>query len=509
MIVLITPPFTQLNTPYPATAYIKGFLNTRQLPSLQLDLGLEVILTLFSRTGLERLFRQLEEKYEDLTEGQKALVDMQDTYIRRIDPVIRFLQYADPTLAYALAAGDYLPQGPRFQQLEELDWAFGQVGIQDKARHFATLFLEDLSDLITQTVDPYFGFSRYAERLSRSASSFEGLLEALQLPPTFTDQLLFERLALREETLRGASLVCLSVPFPGNLYSALRIGQYLKKLYPAVKVAMGGGYPNTELRRLSDPRVFDFLDYVTLDDGERPLLQVYGHACGQVESTQLKRTFIRDQSGEVQFINSEEQPDFPFTAVGTPDYSGLPLSSYLGVIAWTNPMHRMWSDGRWNKLTMAHGCYWKKCSFCDISLPYIQDYSPLSASLLVDRMEELIQATGTTGFHFVDEAAPPALMRELALEILRRGLICTWWTNIRFESRFSYDLCRLLKASGCVAVSGGLEVASDRLLEKMQKGVTVLRWRGWRAILPLQELWCMPTSCMDFLRRQHRKRWIV
>jgi hypothetical protein len=88
-------------------------------------------------------------------------------------------------------------------------------------------------------------------------------------------------------------------------------------------------------------------------------------------------------------------------------------------------------------------------------------------------MEEMIAQTGENGFHFVDEAAPPALMRALALEILRRKLTVTWWTNIRFEKSFNRDLCQLLKASGCIAVSGGLEVASDRLLQLIQKGVTV------------------------------------
>jgi hypothetical protein len=33
----------------------------------------------------------------------------------------------------------------------------------------------------------------------------------------------------------------------------------------------------------------------------------------------------------------------------------------------------------------------------------------------------------------------------------------------------SRDLCLLLKASGCIAVSGGLEVASDRLLKLIDK----------------------------------------
>jgi len=124
-------------------------------------------------------------------------------------------------------------------------------------------------------------------------------------------------------------------------------------------------------------------------------------------------------------------------------------------------------------LTMAHGCYWGKCTFCDISLSYIKDYEASSAALIVDRMEELVTQTGERGFHFVDEAAPPALMKAVALEILQRKLVVTWWTNIRFEKSFHFDLCRLLAASGCVAVSGGLEVASDRLLELIDKGVTV------------------------------------
>ncbi|MFY8045607.1 MAG: B12-binding domain-containing radical SAM protein, partial [Chitinophagaceae bacterium] len=165
--------------------------------------------------------------------------------------------------------------------------------------------------------------------------------------------------------------------------------------------------------------------------------------------------------------------DYSFAEVGTPDYSDLLLDQYISAIEVVNPMHSLWSDGRWNKLTMAHGCYWGKCTFCDISLDYIKIYEPVTASLLADRMEAMIAQTGQTGFHFVDEAAPPALMRALALEIIRRKMVVSWWANIRFEKSFTRDLCLLLKRSGCIAVSGGLEVASDRLLTLIQKGITV------------------------------------
>jgi len=138
-----------------------------------------------------------------------------------------------------------------------------------------------------------------------------------------------------------------------------------------------------------------------------------------------------------------------------------------------NPMNRLWSDGRWNKLTVAHGCYWKKCSFCDVSLDYISRYEAASASVLVDRIEAIVAETGQTGFHFVDEAAPPKVLRALAEELLRREVQISWWGNVRFEKTFTPELCQLLADSGCIAISGGLEVASDRLLQLMKKGVSV------------------------------------
>lgn len=474
-VFLITPPFTQLNTPYPATAYIKGFLNTKNISATQADLGIEVILKLFSKEGLSPLTPK--GGIEQYSSNAKRIFSLWDEYIKTIDSVIAFLQGKNPTLALQICQEDYLPEASRFSKLEELDWAFGTMGTQDKAKHLATLYLEDISDFIVECLDSNFGFSRYAERLGRSANSFDELYLALQQEPTYIDTLLFSILKEKIETIQP-ELFLISVPFPGNLYSAFRCAQYVKKYHPNIKIAMGGGFPNTELRSLSDTRVFEFFDYITLDDGELPvelLCDVVLNSPpleGWPKDGVAKRTFLLE-NGKVVYKNNSTRSDYKQFEVGTPDYSDLPLDKYISVIEIVNPMHRMWSDGRWNKLTMAHGCYWGKCTFCDISLDYIKVYEPIAASLLCDRMEEMIAQTGQNGFHYVDEAAPPALMRALAIEILRRKLSVTWWTNIRFEKSFSSDLCLLLKASGCIAVSGGLEVASDRLLKLIDKGVTV------------------------------------
>jgi hypothetical protein len=468
-ILLLTPPFTQLNTPYPATAYLKGYLNTLGYASFQADLGLETILQLFSKKGLEKVFAAAASV--ELSENANHIFNLREEYLATITPVIAFLQNKNPTLAHSICGGGYLPEAARFEELADMEWAFGTMGIQDRARHLATLYLDDLSDFIKEAIDENFGFSRYAERLSSTATHFDPIETALNAPNTLITDILVELLS-QKMTEQQPDVVGISVPFPGNLFGALKIGQYLKQHFPKVKIILGGGYANTELRSITDERVFNYLDFICLDDGEAPLRLLLEHLNGKRNATELKRVFML-AGGVVCKMDGATELDVPQRETGTPDYRDLLLHDYLSVIEVVNPMHRLWSDGRWNKLTLAHGCYWGKCSFCDVTLDYIQRYEPLTAAMLCDRIEEIIEQTGQTGFHFVDEAAPPALMRDLALELLRRKVTITWWTNIRFEKSFTADLCRLLKQSGCIAVSGGLEVASDRLLALMKKGVTV------------------------------------
>jgi radical SAM superfamily enzyme YgiQ (UPF0313 family) len=480
-ILSLIPPLVQVNTPYPATSFITGFLEKTGYTAFQDDLGLRLVLRLLSRTGLD----QIREVILQRANQEPALLEEDSIrffleafpdYSRTIEPAVSFLQGKDPALAHRIAGRTLLPEGPRFQSVEaeDLAWAFGLMGTQDQAKHLASLYVDDLTDVISKGVDPEFSLSRYGEKLAASAPGFDPLLSALRQSGGLIAGLIRE-LALETVENHKPDVVLITVPFPGCVLGALRIAAGIKAQHPAIKIGLGGGYVNTELRKLKDGRIFEFVDAITLDDGERPLELLLEHWSGRIGRESLLRTYLPGEKvrGSVEYCSSKTEHDHPQVATGFPTLRGLPMGEYLSLVEMLNPMHRFWSDLHWNKVMLAHGCYWHQCSFCDISLDYIKRYELSPVEVTLERMKRLKAESGSSGFHFVDEAAPPVALRDLSRRLLQENLSYSWWGNIRFEKTFTRELASLMGDAGCVAVSGGLEVASDRLLKKMKKGVSV------------------------------------
>ena len=384
MILLLTPPFVQLNTPYPATPSLVGFLAERGYDCTQRDLSIEVALEVLRTCG------------DDFT-----------------DEAIEILQNRH---------------------------------LSDEAKVEPTAYLDDLALAIRDQVDPDFGFSRYAERLGVAVPDFGIVLRRLRRR-SLVDRILEEKVQAVLDEVRP-DIVGVTCPFPGTLLGAFRIAQTVKRLDPRIRTVLGGGYVNTELRTMDDPRVARFFDAVMYDEGYGPWLE---------------------------FL---EAPPSPVPAFVKPSYRGLDLNLYMDLPESENPMHRLWSTGRWLKLQLARGCYWHRCAFCDVSLDYIKCFQMPEAATVVDAMQSLARSTGEASFHFTDEAMPPALLERLCREILRRKFKCRWWGNVRFDAAFTPRLVRLMARAGCIAVTGGLECAVDRLLKLMNKGITLASARS-------------------------------
>ena len=464
--LLLTPPLTQLNTPYPATTVLKAYLEEQGHETTQADLGIELILKIYTPEFLEKIFSQT----QSATPTTQRIALMKRDYIKCVEPIIRFLQGKDNTLATHIANGTLLPEGPRFDNLADMEWAFGTSGTDDKARYMATLFIEDIADYIRENISPYFDLIRYAEHLAQYAPEFDQMEEALNKPTNITDKLLLDILE-KHIAKQQPDIIGLTVPFPGCLYAALLCGKYIKTHHPNIKVVIGGGFANTECRTLSEKRIFKYTDYITLDDGELPLLRIAQLFENKITANNLVRTYYIEKDNITYSHNDDE--NLAFADTPSPNFEGLDMNEYISMAEMTNPMHRLWSNGKWNKMMLSHGCYWAKCAFCDTCLDYISRYETSTAAKAVDKMQSIMKQTGQSGFHFVDEAMSPQMLKNLSLEIINRNIATSFWGNIRFEKAYTPELCYLMAQAGCIAVSGGLEVASNRLLKLMNKGVSI------------------------------------
>ena len=475
-ILLIIPPLLQPNAPYPATTVLQGYLKGKGIDCYQMDLGIEFLDRILSRQGLQSIFNEAKALNIEFSSTVRGMLIQEERYVNAIDLVKSFLKSPTPDVAHLIVSHHWLPETEHFSTSSDIEWAFGNMGLIDHAKFLATRFLSSLTELIREAISSHFELIRYGERLALHLPDFDLLQKELLKPITLLDRIMFDILG-EKITALNPDVIGFTVPFPGNLYSSVRCAKFIKEKQPDTKILFGGGFINTELRHITDLSLFDYIDALIFDAGEVPLysyLASIANGESDYEKGVLTKEMIIEEHGDLSKRAILDGKSVPLpTENYFPDFEGLPHKLYFPLVDMLNPMHRLWSDGRWNKMTLAHGCYWARCAFCDTSLPYIGQFGPVTASHLVDRMERIISQTGSIGFHFTDEAAPPALLKSLSLEILKRGLKVVWWTNIRFEKAFTSDLAKLLALAGCIAVTGGIEVASDRLLGLMNKGVSI------------------------------------
>ncbi len=470
-VLLVTPPAVQVNTPYPAMPVLCGFLKERGAEVSQVDFSLAVALEMFSAAGVSCAVAAAK-KQRPRSACAKFLLANSESYLTHIKPVVAFLQGRSPEFAWSYCRRGVLPEGPHFRQLDDggdensLFDDFGGSGICDKAKLLCSLFLDDLSMIFRETVEPSFGLARYAEHLAVAAPRFDPILARLESDaPTYVDRLV-DSLTAKALEERKPDVVGITIPFPGTVYGAFRVAAAVRRLAPKVKIAIGGGYVNTELLHLTDARVFRFVDYICYGEGFDPWLGIIGQ--GPLVRT---RTIADFKDGFPPPASTGHACGGQYR-VPVSNYDDLDFSKYLSLVESPNLGMRLWSDGHWIKVQLANGCYWHRCAFCDVSLDYIGRYSPAQAKQAVDAMLAMRDATGISAFHFTDEALAPALLRAVSRELLERRERLVWWGNIRLDTAFTAELCALMAESGCIGISAGLECANDRLLKLMNKGIT-------------------------------------
>ena len=519
--IIIQPPLVQLNTPYPSGAYLQAFFkelyakNSIQGTVKWLDMSTELFHSVFSRQGLSLIFNKSAEKalsladrYESQGDDNTAFqlrryVSQSDQWISWIDTIMAIVcnsnscnngNSAAPIsgheFTHEFVRSAYAPRGAR---METYLTSLGRdVGVDD-SRILASLAFADLADYIKIAYDKNFSLIRYAEHLATSSSSFDEVIKNLN-SPVLTDiyEPLLKQNMPQELSLPGAqNLFLISVPFPGCFEAALYTARLLRSLYgSSATIAFGGGYINTELRSITEQRLFNYCDFLSYDKGYGSYIQLFQLAAASgydlksaltgsrlykirylYESPENKTLSIIEQSENSETLEKQER-DIIHSLI--PDFSTIDFTRSPRMADDTNPMHRIWNDGTWLKAYLAYGCYWHRCAFCDTSLDYVNNYCATDTRAFFNGIYAQAVKAGVYGIHFVDEACPPAGLQQFALSNLaasRTGPKLTYWGNIRFEKSFTRDMADLLSCGGLTAVSAGVEIATGTGLDSVNKGI--------------------------------------
>src|SRR5574344_287188 len=507
-IIIIQPPLVQLNTPYPSGAYLSAYFRKLDHEVTWYDLSISLFYKIFSRDGLIKLFSLCSNKaltladyYLDNNNDEAAFnlrryISQKDLWINQIDTITSILRGNESTreICHQFVFSAFTPRGARMENyLSNLDHDL----TTDDAFCLASLALADLADFITETFDKEFSLIRYAERVTTQESTFAHISQSADNPilKEFYLPLLHEKFdsLITNEKNTPPFLVCISVPFAGTFASALTTGRYFKQTFNnSAFVSLGGGFINTEVRDTKELRLSEYTDILSLDRGYGSYKVLFEsnyintRSRETIPPTGLYKTTLFINNFHTKKISPDsdsfiiqanehdvelEMFENEITASLIPDYSDIDFSLYPKMIDDTNPMHRLWNDGAWMKIYLAHGCYWHRCAFCDTTLDYVRCYKKTNISELYKGLLAQAESKRIYGVHFVDEAAPPIALVQFAKENLLHNKKLSFWGNIRFEKTFTRDVADFLAAGGLIGVSGGIEIATANGLDSVNKGI--------------------------------------
>lgn len=490
-VIVIQPPLVQLNSPYPSGAYLKSFFNKNGHNAVWHDLSVQLVHSIFSKNGLKKLFELSKENAMKIAStaeknGEFATAKNLRRYIFQSDLWIEWIEFIMSTLCgkqnpsahelcHRFILSPYTPRGNRMENyIENLD---REPTVND-TRNIASLALEDLADYISVAFDKSFSLVRYAESIAVNETSFSQIEEKLNSPilTTFYTEVLEAAFSKTSITENEKTLVCISVPFAGTFTSALFTAKYLRKKYgEKIFICFGGGFINTELREFNDSSFFKYADAISYDRGYgsyKNFFDVFPDGKISEEKHIYKMRLFTKEKVIEPLLSSLKYEKFENeqTSLIVPDYSETDFSIYPRVADDENPMQRLWSDGAWMKAYLAHGCYWHKCAFCDVSLDYVASYRLVQIENLFHGLKSQSEKNGIHGIHFVDEAMPPAAMLKFSKLNLKHSASFSFWGNVRFEKIYSRDMAEFLSSGGLIGVSGGIEIATGTGLDSISKG---------------------------------------
>jgi anaerobic magnesium-protoporphyrin IX monomethyl ester cyclase len=439
-IALVYPPTCDPTAPYLAVPMLTGFLRSRGVDVLPIDANLEAFDDLLSepRMTLER----------DRLEQRLGALDAKQS-LRHTEQ----LEYA--ALVEARADASAVPKGiERAKQIFRDEASFFDA----HAYASAVATVEAALRVVSATHHPlHLDFTAY--RTPFGLTSMEEIERASGPTADPFHAYVQEQLIPRLRAAR-CDVVGLSVCFPGQLQPAYAFALAIKRALPEVHVTCGGPGITQMLIRLSGKRLAQALgpfDSACVFEGEHTLLALVQAVASGKPLREIANVVVRDRLLGARWLPGHGMEDLK--ALPSPDFEGLPLDRYLAprLVLPYDP---------------TRGCYWGKCTFCHYGLAEVgtASYRERVVEVVVDHLRALSERHGTRFFYLSQDSVAPKTILKLSQAIIDRGLDIRWATDLKPEKVMTKERAETLRKAGAVACALGVESASSRVLELIDKG---------------------------------------
>lgn len=207
------------------------------------------------------------------------------------------------------------------------------------------------------------------------------------------------------------------------------------------KISVGGPHTSVALDTIPE-----FVDYVVQGEGEEAILKIIN---GEVEGRVIREERIKDL---------DSLPFQPWDI-----FSKLP---YDYTCPWFNekPIFTM---------NTSRGCPFS-CSFCSVGSIWGKQYTYFNADRIIEEIEYLIKHFGAKGIYFREDNFTLNLKRteDFCEKLLKKNIRIHWACETRVDN-LSEELIKLMSSSGCMAFYFGVESGSQKILDNINKQITV------------------------------------
>ncbi len=439
-------PAADFTQPHPAIPYLAGYLRNKGEHVVARDLNMEAFLYILSREYLKKCHEKVKNRFISLDKKGAINLIEQKEYTDCLEAlgVNRRVLSGIEEIKRGFRSKAFFDYKKYKRNVDLLNQALALVSAAhypsriEGAEYFTPFFLRSDHDIMEQTDRAFNPFVEFYEK------DFFPFIEKEQ-----------------------PDLIGMSVTYPSQALQMFALAHRIKERFPRIHLCAGGAFlcrMVLNMKRAKFKTLFECLDSVIVYEGETALFNLVSHlkenGPGAPASIQ-NAIFYDEKKDAVLFPPGEafvEDPD----ETPPPDFDGFPLEDYL------SPKPVL-------PYAPTRGCYWNKCAFCHYGATRegTAVYRERSVKKIVEDLELLSGKYNVNHFAFSVDIISPSLARGVADEMIQRELSLQWNTDIRFEESYTEDLCRRLKKGGCRSVAIGLESGCGRILDLIEKGITI------------------------------------